>query len=139
MRRRKTTILINEDRWSCYLYGPEEYAGVVSDDEEECAETDVEKKRISFRSDKFDLATVVHEVFHALWSYTSFPTGVTVTSEHMEETAAKVIESNYLKLLSKSVTIYNKLAAKEHRLASNTTKKVQQVCRSLSELAAKKP
>lgn len=138
MRKRTASIVINEDKWVFYLYGEEAYKAIISDDEEECAETDVEKRRISFRSSKFDLPTVIHEIFHAVWSYSNISSDMMTTTEDMEEVAAKVIEKNYLKILSKSVIIYNKLADKEQRIASTTTKKVQQICQSLSELGEKK-
>lgn len=138
MAKRSAKLPINEDIWTFTIYDDGKYESIVSDDVEECAETDPEHRRVAFKASKFSFATVVHEIFHVVFSYSGLPEDTLMKARDMEEQSAILVEKNLLKILSKSVIIYNKLASKEDRLDKTNARSIQRICQSLSALEEKK-
>lgn len=102
------TIDINEDKWICQVIPDDHYySSVETDDFEEQAETDPDKKIIRFKESTFTFANIVHELYHAYNYYTCTDYDIDLSNGDVEEMHARICERYHLKIAIKAGIIYS--------------------------------
>lgn len=98
-------IIIYGDEWVIYLVDDDDE---VIANKDSGAETDIETKEIHFRRGELTIHTVLHELWHAYFSYTHTGTA-DLDYEQMEEVSAEMFAYRSIKMQEQAQAILLKL------------------------------
>jgi len=98
-------VSIMGDDWTMYLVDDDD---AVIAGEDSGAETDPETKEIYFRRGEVTIQTILHELWHAYFSYTHTNTAG-LDENQMEEVSAELFAYNAIKILDQANNVYKQL------------------------------
>lgn len=98
-------VQIFGDEWVIYLVDDDDE---VIAEKDSAAETDPEKHEIHFREGEITMSVIMHELWHAYFSYTNTDTA-NLDNNQMEEVSAQVFAYNAIKMTEQAKNIHNRL------------------------------
>ncbi len=109
------SITINEDTWNIYLIPDDD--NVISE-ETSAADTSITNKEMFFRKGEVTLKVIMHELFHAYFSYCYLADTTEMTLNDIEEVSASLFSDKAEKIIVKAYEIHKRLL--ELRLTDDT-------------------
>lgn len=103
-RARTIHIKIRDVQWTAVVYTPKTYIKKFGADSRAICE--FEKKKMSFRKDKLDFQTVIHEIVHALVD-TSHTHSAELNNDQFEEVICDLVGEHIFDIFRWSLEVYN--------------------------------